>query len=257
MQILRFHPKLAEPIGLLFSCSVMSDSLWPHGLAHQAPLSMGFSRQEYWSGLPFLLLGDLLDPGIEPESPALAGGFFTAEPPGKPNLWAENSSSCFNSPNGELLIFAKIWESMFRRKSWPYLEQFTWEQLDRENDSTTGQFPTLTSRGSPGDLSLAVLSPCGECATWVIFCCSVCSGFRKLGILFSVSFSCLYSATWVCITNCTIGCKLHNLRREKDIIHRWFSGGLDKNIIPKCKRGKICRLFPCTSYTYLDMLNHF
>ena len=40
-------------------------------VAHQAPLSMGFSRQEYWSGLPFLPPGDLPEPGIKPESPAL------------------------------------------------------------------------------------------------------------------------------------------------------------------------------------------
>ena len=49
-------------------------------LAHQAPLSMGFSRQEYWSGLPFPPPGDLSDLGIEPvslRSPALASGFFT------------------------------------------------------------------------------------------------------------------------------------------------------------------------------------
>jgi len=45
-------------------------------IAHQVPLSMEFSRQEYWSGLPFPSPGDLLDPGIEPTSPALAGGFF-------------------------------------------------------------------------------------------------------------------------------------------------------------------------------------
>ena len=50
------------------------------------PLSMGFCRQEYWSGLPFPSLGDLPDPGIEPMSPALAGGFFTAEPSGKHSL---------------------------------------------------------------------------------------------------------------------------------------------------------------------------
>ena len=54
-----------------------------HG-AHQAPLSMGFRRQGYWSGLAFPSPGELPDPGIEPESPALAGGFFTTEPPGKP-----------------------------------------------------------------------------------------------------------------------------------------------------------------------------
>ena len=45
---------------------------------------MGFPRQEYWSGLPFPSPGDLPDPGIEPSSPALAGWFFTIEPPGKP-----------------------------------------------------------------------------------------------------------------------------------------------------------------------------
>ena len=58
-------------------------------LAHQAPLSMGFSRQEYWSALPCPPPGDLprSNPEIKPESPvspALAGGFFMTEPPGKP-----------------------------------------------------------------------------------------------------------------------------------------------------------------------------
>ena len=46
-------------------------------IAHQAPLSMGFSRQEHWSGLPFPSPGGLPDPGIKPGSPALAGRFFT------------------------------------------------------------------------------------------------------------------------------------------------------------------------------------
>ena len=55
----------------------------PWTVAHQAPRPMGFSRQEYWSGLPCPSPGDLPDPGIEPASPALADGFFTAEPPEK------------------------------------------------------------------------------------------------------------------------------------------------------------------------------
>ena len=55
----------------------------PWTVAHQAPLSMGFLRQENWSGLPFPFPGYLPDPGIKPSSPALAGGFFTAEPLGK------------------------------------------------------------------------------------------------------------------------------------------------------------------------------
>ena len=64
------------------NCCLVSKSsltlLQPRGL--QAPLSMGFPRQEYWSGLPFPPPGDLPHPGVEPTSPALAGGFFTAEP---------------------------------------------------------------------------------------------------------------------------------------------------------------------------------
>ena len=55
----------------------MSDSVAPWTVAHQAPLSMEFSRQEYWSGLPFPFPGDLPDPGIEPGSPALQADVFT------------------------------------------------------------------------------------------------------------------------------------------------------------------------------------
>ena len=57
----------------------------PWTAAYQAPLSMGFSGQEYWSGLPFPSPGDLPHLGIEPMSPALAGSFFTTEPQGKPH----------------------------------------------------------------------------------------------------------------------------------------------------------------------------
>ena len=63
------------------SCPILCN---PWTVAHQAPLSMGFPRQEYWSGLSFPPPGDLPDPGIEPTSPALAGRFFITEPSGKP-----------------------------------------------------------------------------------------------------------------------------------------------------------------------------
>ena len=56
----------------------------PWGVACQAPLSMGFSRQEYWSGLPFPSPRDLPDPGIEPGSPAMQVDSLLSEPPGKP-----------------------------------------------------------------------------------------------------------------------------------------------------------------------------
>ena len=55
----------------------------PWTVAHQAPLSMEFSRQEYWSGLPFPSPGDLRKPGIEPRSPALQADALPSEPPGK------------------------------------------------------------------------------------------------------------------------------------------------------------------------------
>ena len=74
----------ARALELLFSYSVVSYSFaTPWTIAHQALLAMGFSRQEYWSGLPFLPPGDLPDPGTEPVCPALTGGFFMAESPGK------------------------------------------------------------------------------------------------------------------------------------------------------------------------------
>ena len=67
------------------NCSVVSSSLQPRE-AQQAPLSMGFSRQEYWSGLPFPSPGDFPDPGIKPRSPALQADSLPSEPPGKPEL---------------------------------------------------------------------------------------------------------------------------------------------------------------------------
>ena len=68
------------------SHSVVSDAATPWTVAHQAPLFMEFSREEYWSGLPFSPPGDFTDPGIEPTSPSLAGEFFTTAPPGKPYI---------------------------------------------------------------------------------------------------------------------------------------------------------------------------
>ena len=64
------------------SCSVVSDLCDP--MDHQTPLSMEFSRQEYWSGLSFLSPGDLLDPGIKPRSPALHADSLPSKLPGKP-----------------------------------------------------------------------------------------------------------------------------------------------------------------------------
>ena len=64
--------------------SVVSDSATPWTVAYQALTSMGFSRQEYWSGLPFPSSGDLRDPGTEPRSPTLQVDSLPAETQGKP-----------------------------------------------------------------------------------------------------------------------------------------------------------------------------
>ena len=72
---------------MLRLCLTLCD---PWTIAHQAPLSMEFSRQKYWSGLPFSTPGDLPESGFEPASlpsPVLAGIFFTNMPPGKPQEW--------------------------------------------------------------------------------------------------------------------------------------------------------------------------
>ena len=58
----------------------------PWTVAHQAPPSMGFSRQEYWSGLPFPSPGNLTNPGIEPSFPALQADALPSEPPGKTSI---------------------------------------------------------------------------------------------------------------------------------------------------------------------------
>ena len=75
------------------SCNPMDHS-------HQAPLSTGFPRQEYWSGLPFPPPGDLPNPGIKPTflvSPALAGKFFTTTPPGNPKSYFTRAKYFYNT----------------------------------------------------------------------------------------------------------------------------------------------------------------
>ena len=70
-------------------CAVLSRVLpfvTPWTVAHQAPLSMGFSKQDYWSGLPFFSPENLLDPGMEPRSLALQVDSLLSEPPGKPPM---------------------------------------------------------------------------------------------------------------------------------------------------------------------------
>ena len=94
----------ARKLQLLFSLQVMSNSFsTPGTVAHQAPRSMGFPRQEYWSGLPFLSPGDLPDLWIKPTNTSLAGRFFIAGPSGKPQSIAGLPSK-FNFAGTESLL---------------------------------------------------------------------------------------------------------------------------------------------------------
>ena len=91
-QVTNTHGKIREIITISYYMKVKKSEVTqscptlatPWTVAHQAPLSMGFSRQEYWSGLPFPSPGDLPKPGIGPGSPALQADALLSEPPGKP-----------------------------------------------------------------------------------------------------------------------------------------------------------------------------
>ena len=148
----------------------MSDSfvtLWTE--AHQAPLSMGFPRQEDWSGLPFSSSVDLSRPGVEPVSPALAGGFFTTESPGKPkeevtsiyNIWSQLALAQGPSP---------LTLSCPRRSSFPPRDAPSWKiESLRSAGRSSRWFPSQFSqeqhceisdrRSSPG-LSFPTSGPC-------------------------------------------------------------------------------------------------
>ena len=103
--LLRLHPALtlgewiysALHLCMLscFSCVQLFVTLWT--VAHQPPLFMEFSRQEYWSGLPFPSPGDLPDPVIEAGSPALQSNSLPSEPPGKPPI---QNKKCFLKKDG-------------------------------------------------------------------------------------------------------------------------------------------------------------
>ena len=80
----------------------MSDSVTPWTVARQAPLCMGFSRQDDWGGLPFPSPGDLPNPGIEPRSPSLPAHFLPTEPPGKPLGPGRDRKQAPSSPNSDL-----------------------------------------------------------------------------------------------------------------------------------------------------------
>ena len=102
----------------------------PWTVAYQAPQSMEFSRQEYWSGLPFPSLGDLPDPGIEPRSPSLQADALPSEPPGKPQRNLKREAPCC------AIVVTMLWLRFKPRLLWPQHRVLT----------------TVQSRPATGDL---------------------------------------------------------------------------------------------------------
>ena len=108
------------------SCVWLLVTIWT--VAYRAPPSIEFSRQEYWSGLPFPSTGDLPDPGIKPMSPAWAEGFFTTEPPWKPSkeqayfnfMSAVTVSSDFGVQENCLSLFP-FFPHLFVMKGWDWV----------------------------------------------------------------------------------------------------------------------------------------
>ena len=99
---------------------VLSNSATPQTVVHQVPLSLGFSRQEYWSELPFPPPGDLPDPGFEPRSPTLQVNSLLSKPSGKPlNYW---DSLLHNFSVADFVIFRFIPHSWL---PFPFLKPFS------------------------------------------------------------------------------------------------------------------------------------
>ena len=93
--------------------------------AHLAPLSMGFSRQENWSGLPFPAPGDLSDPGIKPGSPALQADSLLTELPGKPRYYSGSNHS-FTTPGW--VVSCVLWPCICHLSSYS-LSFLTWKMV--------------------------------------------------------------------------------------------------------------------------------
>ena len=143
-------------------------SATPWTVAYQATLSMGFSRQEYWSGLPFPSPGDLPDPGIDPGSPALQADALTSEPAGDHLLSTDHTHLhrhllVWRSPHPHPLLSTlppgvSLWGGYFNMSSlwgyiwWFFLEtlgflawrlSFCWEQTTTEPVTDRNSSPSL------------------------------------------------------------------------------------------------------------------
>ena len=138
-------------VGVIYlpSCVWLFVTRWT--VAQQAPLSMGFSRQEYWSGLPFPSPGDLPDRGIKPRPPALASGFFTAD---------KGNTTWFSTTSIQWLSFerpgAPLKVSFYFCKAWPQIQlgaskyqQICQVKIKNGSSKDSKHFAPLISLNSP------------------------------------------------------------------------------------------------------------
>ena len=116
--VLRIYADHCREVKLL-SCVILFETPWT--VAYQVPPSMEFSRQEYWSGLPFPSPGDLPDPGIKPRSPTLQADALPTEPPGKPIIGkgGQQTQTSFWS-QGTYVIEGEAKHEMDHKKTAPW-----------------------------------------------------------------------------------------------------------------------------------------
>ena len=142
-----------------FSHSVVSDICDSMNYSPPGPLSMGFPRQEYWRGLPFLPPGDLLYPEIKPASPALAGRFFTTEPPGRHLSHPPNCSPSFRSSphNGLSTQPGKHSNNGPGLARWPSGWDFALPQQEAWFQSLVGELQPHMPRGAARNKHIKVI----------------------------------------------------------------------------------------------------
>ena len=136
------------------SCSVVSNSATPWTVAYQVPLSLGFSRQEYWNGLPCPPPGDLPHPGIEPRFPA-SGGFFT--------LWATRET--LQHTRHLLLVLNNQHDAIKIMYWWDVLWDFQAVQISSEYIITEGR---KVNTAPSQKLKCILLSVPQECELFLI-----------------------------------------------------------------------------------------
>ena len=113
-------PLLNSEVSKSVSCSVVSNSLWPHELQPTRLLSIGFPRQEYWSGLPCPSPEGLPHPGTKPTSPVFQADSLPSEPPGKPKMyWKEGFKQTHTNVHSSIIYNNQKVETTQRSKnSW-------------------------------------------------------------------------------------------------------------------------------------------